>query len=327
MPRTRGKLTPNPAPVTRQKPRRVRNKRALTTQQRAQTFTQVNARGFPRSLPAAVVAPIRYMGMSDIYAMELSYTPCNVYVGNGTIGSVKNVYPQYGATGAVFSYGLIAIAPSDSILGDTYVADVMKHYTRRRIRKMWIEYTPYFTSTAVNGVLAIAPLKAGADAVNVATSSSGSAPFATYTNTLSMAGVERVSFWDHLTFDVTRFIGGGSGANQDEFNILNGDSNQATIVNNSVDGSGIIPMCFVIGGYNTDGAMNGNVVGSIICRAIVDLIDYRGAFASSAPLLKKPQALLSQPSDPVKQISPPDIEDCLPCAECTSCKLCPLSKK
>jgi hypothetical protein len=224
--------------------------------------------------------------MSDIKGHTISWLVGYIFVGNGTNGVTNNIYLM-DQTGTYFvvANGVgnnVPVAPGDANVGAAYLADVIKHFARMRIHRSRLIAEPLQPATSNSMVVIIAPQK-GASNVGGLVAIAGTTAGLTYTNVISMTGVKQAAAWEKLEIDMTPFIGGGSGAGQNEFDINPG--NNAGTANGDAESllRGVIPTTFAVSGANATGSLENTRTHAVFIEMVVDLIDYVGGNSSTDP--------------------------------------------
>jgi len=256
--------------------------------QKASLTGKASASGIIRIAPAASVRSLgRRAGMSDIRGHTMSWLAGYIYVGNGTLGATNGVYFQdatktYTMQQSSGSYGQnVPIAGADSLVGAAYIADVVKHYARMRIIRQKLILEPLQPSTQNSMVVLVAPQK-GPTAVGDLTTGTGAA--ATYIDVISMTGVKQAASWESCEVDFTPYIGGGSGARQDEFD--NNLGYNAGYNNPAYVYRGVIPTTFAVSGQSSTSGLQGTQTHAVFIEQVVDLIDYIGGMSATYPTLR-----------------------------------------
>jgi len=234
------------------------------------------------------------LGMSDISRHRIAWVAGYSFVGNGTNGANNSVLFQNATLANILkgfvagtSSGLVPILSADATVGQAYIADIEKHYARKRVNRMWLHVDSLQPSTTNNMMLVIAPrrgapaLGGGGDWTVLATAATTGN---TVANVSSMKGVMTVDSWESKTLDITEFIAGGSGPKQNEFEIGSLTSNQNSIVAQSMDCDGVAPACFAIAGNSTTAGLVNTQVHQISIEQEVDYLDYLGGIAQLAAL-------------------------------------------
>lgn len=223
----------------------------------------------------------RAVGMRDLVAHEVAYVSGYIYVGNGTNGATDSVYfrtaggnyivPNAGALTA--GAGQVPVLSTDSLIGQSYVEDIEKHYSRKRVRKLKMTLVSLQPSTSNSMVVAVAPVRgcgqSGQTAVAWATTEAGS----TLQNTLGMSGAKSCASWESLTLDLTPSIAGGSGADQKEFSIAS-ESNDSEWGQGNLDLDMVAPCAFIVSGQNSTTALRGTNTHYVLVSMIVDYLDF-----------------------------------------------------
>jgi hypothetical protein len=232
---------------------------------------------------AAVAAHPARIGIQDLQAHRISWLCGYTFVGDGAVlGIADTVYFQPAGSAALLAEGpggalMIPILGSDDYIGQTYVDDIVKHYARRRIRKLKLRLISLNPSTANAMMVYVGPVRgAGASGDTVLAGGFVSAG-ATLANVLAMAGAISLASYESKELDITSFVAGGSAGAQNEFaNSRNGDDASATWGLGSSDLTGITPAAFVVAGTNATAALRGTRVHMIVVEQTVDLLDFLG---------------------------------------------------
>lgn len=231
----------------------------------------------------------RRVGMRDLRSHEVSYIAGYVYVGDGTNGATDSVYFRSAGANAATpgntGGGQVPVLPSDSYIGQSYVRDVEKHYSRKWYKRIHLSAVSVQPATSNSMVFAIAPGRGcgqSGDVVNI-WGATTAAP--TLQNTLGMAGAKSAASWQTLDLDLTPYIAGGSGGDQKEFNIsVDGDSSQTAWGVAGMDLTGIAPCTFTVAGTNSTAALRGTNTHYILVTTIVDYLDFIGGNSVVSPL-------------------------------------------
>jgi hypothetical protein len=83
---------------------------------------------------------------------------------------------------------------------------------------------------------------------------------------------------------MTKYIGGGYGAKQNEFVIDNPASSTGTTIFGGTSGELAIPSSFAVSGKNTTSAFRGQFIHVVVIHQIVDYLDYIGSNAADEPI-------------------------------------------
>lgn len=251
----------------------------------------------PMQMGSVVRTRLTRNGISDIKTLRLSWVAGYTWVGNGTSGSAFSVYFQTASSTWLIkgqgsgSSGQVPIAPSDPDVGQAYILDLEKHFTRKVIRRMWMHIDSLQPATTTNMMVVIGVSRGpGAAAFSIPiTLATASVTANTVSNVASMAGSFVVDSWEHKTVDITRYIAGGSGAKQNEFDINAFNTGGVSIYASSgtaplADLEGVVPACFAVAGNCISTAPEGTKVHQITIEQEVDLVDYIGGMANFNPL-------------------------------------------
>jgi len=241
----------------------------------------------PRQIGAAFATRMPRIGFSDIKSHKMSWIAGYVFIGDGTNGAVDNVLLQtaagtylMGSTATTFR-GAIPLIGADSQVGAAYIGDVEKHYARKVVKSMKVTVASLQPATS-NNMMCVVAVSRGQGLAE----QSFATPLATattvqqaFTNVMSMDGAVTVDAWETKTFDITRFIAGGSGAKQNEFELANNVSTTTVLTASNVpaqDLDGIVPCALTISGNSTGSALRNTRTHAIIIEQVVDLLDYLG---------------------------------------------------
>lgn len=225
--------------------------------------------------------------MTDLKAHRISWLAGYTLVGNGTLGATDSVYftapNQTTITPASAGGGMVPVLGADPAIGQTYVSDVEKHYSRKRIRECRLHFIPVQPSTANSAMVYVGPVRGpGSSGDSLAATGTGAAP--TVPNVIGMAGSKGFASWEHASIDLTPYIAGGSGPQQNEFAISrDGDDASSQWGNGNMDLDLICPCAFVISGQNSTPALRGTVLHMIVVEQVVDLLDFIGGVALAFP--------------------------------------------
>ncbi len=223
--------------------------------------------------------------MQDLRAHEISWLAGYVYVGNGTLGATDGVYYQdvskteIAVPSSSHSSFQVPILPTSGKVGSSYVKDVEKHFARKRIHSLVIELISLQPATSNSMVAQFAPVRGAGDSdgVNFTT---GTTAAMTLANALGMDGSRAVTSWENCTLDATRFIAGGSGAKQNEFN--NDWYDDLASEFPSLDG--IAPACIAVSGQNNSTGLRGTQTHMIVIRLKLDYLDFIAGTPLYSPL-------------------------------------------
>jgi hypothetical protein len=237
------------------------------------------------------------VGLSDVRNHTGSWLVGYTYVGNGTLGATDSVYMRTSLAANIVvpltgAGANTPIAPGDSLVGATYMLDVVKHYARIKVTALSLRVVPLFPSTTNSTSVIIAPQRGSSGVGTVATDTTAMLP---YQNVLSMAGSKQFASWEAGSIDMTSCIAGGSGAQQNEFNIAD-DANVASALGSyGYVVAGIVPATFAVSGNNSTTAVRGTFLHALIADMKFDLIDFIGGDNEATPFgLYRKQSLLER---------------------------------
>jgi len=226
------------------------------------------------------------VGMSDVKNHRISWLVGYVWVGNGTLGAQDSIYfVDPTKTDTVVPYATygngVPIASGDSLVGATYASDVEKHYARKVVHRQILSLRSLSKNTGNGMVVVIACRRGAADIGQAKTDATAGMA---YTNVISMSGYKSAGSWEDLDIDATSCIAGGSGSQQNEFDV-NANFGNATIVGGyGTYARGIVPSTFVVSGNNTTSGLRGTATHAVICTQFVSMLDYVGGDADLEPI-------------------------------------------
>jgi hypothetical protein len=156
---------------------------------------------------------------------------------------------------------------------------------------MWFHVDSLQPSTSNNMMAIVAPSRGGG---GVTASSSYALATASVTantvaNVASMKGAFTVDSWESKCVEVTDFIAGGSGPQQNEFDLQNANNAVNAIYTSGAGGAsgqiglGLYPCCIAVAGNSTTSGLEGTNVHQITVEAEVDLLDFVGGMALARP--------------------------------------------
>lgn len=237
------------------------------------------------AMPAAMpIARQPRVGVADVKEHSISWVVGWTYVGNGTLGNNYDTYLYCyngGGAGRLIVSGGGApgggcpIVPGDSLVGAPFAFDIVKHYQRIRFKKIGLTFVAQTSSTANNSVVAVAPSKGGTQMGNII--ADASAGQQSQVSVVSMKGSRQFRCFDSTTVDLTPFIGGGSGARENEF-YVGGLNYSSSVITTTTNDLGVlqIPCCFTVSGNCSSSGLLGTKLHLVIASATVDLLDYVG---------------------------------------------------
>jgi hypothetical protein len=186
------------------------------------------------------------------------------------------------AAGSTGDSGQVPILGSDNWIGAGFVKNLSQNFSRKVVKRCSIEFIPLQPSTTNSCVVYVAPIRgAGAQGSTIVTAAAAAA-MPTVANVIAASGSRSFSSWEAGSLDLTPYIAGGSGARQNEYNLVS-PSEDANWGNGSMDLDGVSPCGFTISGNNSTTAINGTFVHMIVVRQVVDLLDFLGGLTLAIP--------------------------------------------
>jgi len=236
------------------------------------------------SVGAAQSVLFRGVGLSDLVAHRASWLAGYIYVGNGTLGATDGVYYR-DVTTNVTIVPSAPIGAGDANVGQTYMQDIEKHYSRKVYRRLMAHIIPLQTSTSNSMVAYIAPTRGPTGLLSSATHTD-----TTVANVISMGGVTEAASWQASTIDITPYIAGGSGAQQNEFQMTNLVA-EGAIIGNDTWGTDLVPAMLTVAGNNATSGLRGTNTHLVVIEQIADYLDFLGGF-SPIDVLEAPRRSL-----------------------------------
>jgi hypothetical protein len=245
------------------------------------------------ALQGAVMYAVPRIGMSDLSSHRQSWICGQIWVGDGSNGALQSNYfatntfvptTTAGLVPGNSGGGMVPILGSDARVGQTYIADIRKHFARIRIRKCLVHFIPLNPSTSAVGNLVVAPVRGAAQSGDTVVFTAAATASPTIANTLSMNGASMRASWERVTLDLSPFIAGGSGADQNEFAVTL-DADTTAWGTGAMDMDFATPACFVVAGTNSgiNGAAGGAYSHVVVVEQIVDLLDFIGGNTPATP--------------------------------------------
>jgi len=237
--------------------------------------------------PAARMSRAFQAGMSDVKSHVISWLLGYIYVGNGTLGATDAVYmvdPTVTYTVTPSGYTGIPGAPvyeSDSVFGASYALDVVKHYSRIRRRRMRVKVKSIQPATSNSMQVLIAASRGPSYIGSTATDTTAGA---SYTNVVSMRDVKDAPCWGDTELDLTPFIAGGNGPQQNEFDTAIGDDTKTETGAPAYSTRGVVPCCLIVSGKNSTTGLRGTTTHAVFVEELVDLIDWTGGTGVANPV-------------------------------------------
>ncbi len=247
-----------------------------------------------KKAPAAkFVDECRRIGIMDLRAHRVSWITGYIYVGDGTHGATDAVYFRcansnlivpYSGAGPAFTGGQIPVLSSDGNIGQTYMSDIEKHYSRKRVNRCSLRVVPLVPSTANSCQITVAPVRGASQSGDTACVWTSTDAPPSLVNTMGMAGAKSTASWSELELDLTSYIAGGSGPRQNEFNLsLDGASAGNAWGSGGLDLTMIAPCAFVVSGSNSTTALRGQNVALVVIEQVIDLLDFIAGNPVAAP--------------------------------------------
>jgi hypothetical protein len=233
------------------------------------------------------------LGISDIRSLRIAWVIGFTYVGNGVNGTANSVYFNTASLTWIIkgmasgSSGQVPILDADTDVGQTYVKDIIKHFARKVVKRMWLHVDSLQPSTSNNmmAMIGVSRGPGGSVASIPITSATAAITSNTVGNVASMRGSFPVDSFESKTIEITDMIAGGSGARQNEFEIQDAvaaSSFYATTATATViDPDGLVPACLAVAGNNTTAGLEGTNVHQISVEQEIDLLDYLGGMAQA----------------------------------------------
>jgi hypothetical protein len=137
-------------------PRARRTPRKNIQKQNQNASTRMSASKGKRSVGAVQIYRMPSIGLPTRLRATIGWVTGTTFIGNGTNGVANSVYfkPAIGnvlagaVAGGVAGRCWMPAAPTDSNLGQTYMADIMKHYSRLVIHRARVCLVSLHPSTA-----------------------------------------------------------------------------------------------------------------------------------------------------------------------------------
>lgn len=251
-----------------------------------------------RSIGAGQVYRLPSVGLPSRLRATIGWVTGTVRVGNGVTGVANSVYfrlasgaglagPQVGGNAARC---WMPAAACDTNLGQSYMADVMKHYSRLIIHKARMCLVTLHPSTANDCTVQLAVARGPGPSAQGYYNTTATMVAAATADVIPLPETSRITVasYESKDLDVTRFIAGGSGAKQNEFEI-NADS-FATVIHpaantaSAMDLEGLVPFSFIVGGTNSTAALQGLDTHDVVIEYDMELLDFIGAINLLAPV-------------------------------------------
>jgi hypothetical protein len=228
-------------------------------------------------------------GMRDLKSHSVCWIAGYTYVGDGTNGATDSVYFRCQGSNLAIpgtsGGGAVPCLGSDTNIGQTYVSDIEKHFARKVVHSVKVHLVSASPATSNSMMVYIAPVRgcaASGDTVGFwgATTAAPTVP-----NTLGMEGSKQFASYQGGCVDLTRYIAGGSGAKQNEFNInRDGDTAATAWGSGNIDLVGLAPCAFVVTGVNGTSGLRGTNVHYVLIETVGDYLDFIAGNANPNPI-------------------------------------------
>jgi len=231
------------------------------------------------SLPASVAVTTRNRGggMGDIRGHRMRWRAGYLVTGNtsGSLGVNGDVYFSSTAVPSATIYkGAIPVDGPDAVFGQTYIADVMKHYARKRIGAVRCMIRPFgigiSTNTGIN--YTVAPVRGNELGYGAVTTAAAGTPVG---STAGMADSVEAASWVSSDIDLTRYCVNPSGTR--EFVIYRDNTSQTDLQSLAVGCS------LVVSGNNAGSGVDGKAFASVDFEWVCDLLDFVGGNTATYP--------------------------------------------
>jgi hypothetical protein len=239
---------------------------------------------YASSLGAAETNGIRSkMGLGGFNNVTIGCLTGYVYVGNGTLGATDSIYTADPSLTYTVTGGGLPCTLADSQFGQTYVADIFKHFARKKVKKLSLEIASLNPSTSNSMVVNIAPHRGGDILYTPKTDTTAANSQA---GVMGASGAIQLASWQSAVMNFTPYIAGGSGPGQNEFDIQL--TNEVGAVYSQDDPSGrVSPAAFYVSGSSTTTALRGTKTHALIWYMELDLLDFIGGISNTVPELKR----------------------------------------
>jgi len=241
-------------------------------------------------LPAAEGRVVRMRtGISDLSNITFSYLAGFVIVTStsGGASSTAGSVMFQPAAGTVVSTGFNPVQPASAVWGQSYIADVWKHFARKRYNSVKLAIVPSGLGAASTSPLSVnfAPYRSGNAQTATVAGTTGTGVALSVASIMGMKDNVEFPCYQTLEMDVTKYIAGGSGSRQNEFD-ERGD----------IDDQGqTTPLMFALSGQyaGTAPAAANATYANVFVTCVVDLLDFSGGFTATSPTLLRRSAALS----------------------------------
>jgi hypothetical protein len=245
----------------------------------------------PSNVTAQIKVPVAQfskripkVGLRDMRDLDISWLAGYTLVGNGTLGATDGVYFTDSTAAYIAptnsSGDAIPVAPGDAVLGATYIKDILKHFQRMTIKSVELNVLSINPSTSNSMTAAIMPA-AGAGTITQSLTNSSSSAGPSFTNVIGSEGAILVASWESARLDLTKYIRGGSGPKQNDFQL--GYEGSGSIGTQTQYLQGVTPCGYIISGINSTTALRATKVHALILTMKVDLFDFVAGETSQLP--------------------------------------------
>jgi hypothetical protein len=224
-------------------------------------------------------------GMANLLRHRFQYQAGYVYVGNGTLGAASQVYFAVNGLGSQ-ALAYVPVMPADATFGQSYITDIAKHYARKVVHTVRLHILPISASnSSATGVdVVLAPYRGGSIDVSM---DSGKVAAPTATNIIGSSGAVQFPIWKGHTMDLTPYIAGGSGREQNEFNI--GSATASTSDTQAIN-SWVVPCAYILSGDAPSTTYDGSYIGRIYVEIVMSFLDFIGGLTQPNPSIRDGQS-------------------------------------
>lgn len=220
---------------------------------------------------------------------QISWIAGTAYVGNGTLGATDTINFRPSSASVVLvgaasgDSAHVPVAGADTVVGVTYIRDIAKHFSRMKVHEASIDLCHIVSATTNDATVAIAPV-AGPGTVGSTVSTTGFAVAgANLTTIQSMEGSKTAAAYASSRLDMTKYIRGGSGPDQNEF-AISAEGITTTVIGSGNDQEGVVPCAFALGGVNSTAALRGQNTHTVVITLLVEFIDFLGVTSIADPI-------------------------------------------
>jgi len=223
------------------------------------------------------------MGISNIRDLEIGYLAGYTYVGNGTLGADDSVY-LVDPTVASTVIGGLPIVPADATFGQSYVADVEKHFARKVVHDIRVEFSSLNPSTSNSMVINVGPHRGGdVDGTTAMDTTAANSQAAV----MGMQDQMQLASWQSGCLEMRNYIAGGAGSLQNEFDI--NSAGNTTTFNDSI--TALAPAGFYVSGSSSTSSLRGTKVHAVIVYIRLSYLDFLGGMTPSSVEVRRSSSL------------------------------------